>query len=99
MHLSLGLREKANAARLLNPLSHEAHLNTKDSVRTTKKTQHFTVTKISWLTLFKEIIAVYSESHMKPVNTLCGQNAELLIPKAGGTYSYHWNLRIKRLML
>jgi hypothetical protein len=42
----------------------------------------------SWLTLFKEIIAVYSENHTKPINTLCRQNAELLIAEAGGTYSY-----------
>jgi hypothetical protein len=28
--------------------------------------------------LFTEIITVYSENHMKPINMLCGQNAELL---------------------
>jgi hypothetical protein len=33
----------------------------KDSVRTAKKSPHFTVTKFNWLTLFKEIIVVYSE--------------------------------------
>jgi hypothetical protein len=27
---------------------------------------------------FKEIIAVYSKNYMKPINTICGQNAELL---------------------
>jgi hypothetical protein len=37
----------------------------KNSVRTAKKTPHFTVTKINWLTLFKGIIAVYSEGHTK----------------------------------
>jgi hypothetical protein len=41
----------------------------KNSVRTAKKTQHFTITKVNWLTLFKEIIAVYSENHMKHINT------------------------------
>jgi hypothetical protein len=46
------------------------------------------MTTIDWLTLFKEIIAVYSENHIKPTNRLCGQNAELLNVKAGGTYSY-----------
>jgi hypothetical protein len=35
----------------------------KNSVRTAKKTPHFTITKINWLTLFKEIIAVYTESY------------------------------------
>jgi hypothetical protein len=39
--------------------------------------KHITITKIKWLTLFKEIIAVYPEDHRKPINTLCGQNAEL----------------------
>jgi hypothetical protein len=53
-------------------------------VRTSKETQHFTITKIKWLTLFKEIIAVYYENHTKPENTLCGQNGELLVIKADG---------------
>jgi hypothetical protein len=35
----------------------------KNLVRTAKKTPHFTITKINWLTLFKKIIAVYSENH------------------------------------
>jgi hypothetical protein len=32
----------------------------KNSVRTSKRTPHFTITKINWLMLFKEIIAVYN---------------------------------------
>jgi hypothetical protein len=40
----------------------------KNSVRTSKRTPHFTITNINWLTLFKEIIAVYSENHAKPIN-------------------------------
>jgi hypothetical protein len=40
----------------------------KNPVRTSKRTPHFTITKINWLTLFKEIIAVYSEIHRKPIN-------------------------------
>jgi hypothetical protein len=51
------------------------------------------MTTINWLTLFKEIIAAYPENHTKPINTLCGQNAELFIIKAGGTYSYHCALK------
>jgi hypothetical protein len=31
--------------------------------------QTSTITKINWLMLFKEIIAVYSENHAKPRNT------------------------------
>jgi hypothetical protein len=56
----------------------------KNSVHTSKRTPHFTSTKINWVMLFKEVIAVYSENHAKPINT----NA-LLTVKAGGSYSYH----------
>jgi hypothetical protein len=35
------------------------------------------VSKINWLMLFEEIIAVYSENHTKSINTLCEQNAEV----------------------
>jgi hypothetical protein len=37
----------------------------KNPVRTSKRTPHFTITKINWLTLFKEVIAVYGENHAK----------------------------------
>jgi hypothetical protein len=61
----------------------------KHSVRTSKRTQRFTITKINWLTLFKEIIAIYSENHMNAIKTLLSvQKAELLIIKSGGTYSH-----------
>jgi hypothetical protein len=56
-----------------------------NSVRTSKKTQLFPITKISWLMLFREIIAVYFENHTNEINTLCGQKTELLNVKAGGT--------------
>jgi hypothetical protein len=52
----------------------------KNSVRTSKRRPHLTITTINWLTLFKEIIAVYSENHTKPINT----NAALLTVKADG---------------
>jgi hypothetical protein len=35
------------------------------------------LSKISWLMLSKEKIAVYTENHTKPINTLCGQNSEI----------------------
>jgi hypothetical protein len=38
---------------------------------TSERTPNFTITKIKWLMLFKEIIAVCSENHTKPVNTKC----------------------------
>jgi hypothetical protein len=42
--------------------------------------------------LFKEIIFVYPQNHTKPINTVCGQNVELMIIETGGTYSYHLSL-------
>jgi len=47
------------------------------------------VTKNSQLMLYREIIAVCSEIHTKHINTLCGQNVELLNVKPGGIYSNH----------
>jgi hypothetical protein len=35
--------------------------------------------------LFKGIIAVCTEKHMKHMNTFCGQNVELMNVKVGGT--------------
>ena len=39
--------------------------------------------------LYREIIAVCSQIHTKHINTLCGQNAEMLSVKPDGTYSDH----------
>jgi hypothetical protein len=39
--------------------------------------------------LFMEQIVVYSENNTNSINTLCGQNDELLNVKASGLYSYH----------
>jgi hypothetical protein len=41
----------------------------KNSVRTSMKTQQFTITEINLLMLFKEIISVYSENNTKLINT------------------------------
>jgi len=43
--------------------------------------------------LYREVIAVCSEIHTKHINTLCGQDVELLNVKSGGTYSYYWALK------
>jgi hypothetical protein len=45
------------------------YITFKNPVRTAKKTLHFTVTKVNWLTLFKEIIAVYTVNDMKNMST------------------------------
>jgi hypothetical protein len=47
------------------------YITFKNSVHTSKRTQHLTITKIKWLMLFKEIIAVYSETRAKAMNTKC----------------------------
>jgi hypothetical protein len=39
-----------------------------NSLRISKRTPHLTITKIKWLTLFKEIIAVYTKNQIKPKN-------------------------------
>jgi hypothetical protein len=39
----------------------------KNSVRTSKRTPHFTITNISFFTLFKEVITVYYEKHARPI--------------------------------
>jgi hypothetical protein len=43
--------------------------------------------------LYREIIAVCSETHTKHINTLCGQNVEFVYVKPGGTYSKNWALK------
>ena len=46
--------------------------------------------------LYREIIAVCSEIHTKHINTLCGQNVELLnVKQPGGTHSDHRALKGK----
>ena len=50
------------------------------------------VIKTSQLMVYSEIIAVCSQIHTKHINTLCGQNVDLLNVKPGGTYSNHWSL-------
>jgi hypothetical protein len=49
--------------------------------------------------LFKGIIAVYCENHMKCINTLCGQNTDLLIVTVGGTWSHHCALKVDALYM
>jgi len=51
------------------------------------------VIKTSQLMLYREIIAVCSQIHTKHINTLRGQNVELLNVKPGGSYSDHWALK------
>jgi len=56
----------------------------KDPVRTAQQTHTVSVIKTSQLILYREIIAVCSQVHTKPINTLGGQNVELMNVKVGG---------------
>jgi hypothetical protein len=47
--------------------------------------------KTSQLMMCREIMAVCSEIHTKHINTVWGQNVELLNVKPGDTYSSLWN--------
>ena len=38
--------------------------------------------------LYRELIAVCSQIHTKPIHTLCGQNVELLNVTPGSTRTY-----------
>jgi hypothetical protein len=50
----------------INPLKPKlVRIMFKNSVCTSKKTQHFSISKINWQRLFKEIIAVYSENQIQ----------------------------------
>jgi uncharacterized membrane protein (UPF0182 family) len=70
----------------------------KQLIPTSEEAQYFSVTKMSWLMLLMEKIAVnlsvlWNKQINKYINTFCEQNAELLIVKAGFTCSYHWALK------
>jgi len=49
--------------------------------------------------LYREIIGVCSEFHTKHINTLCGQNLELLNAKPGGLKGYISLIQTGQLML
>jgi hypothetical protein len=60
---------RQNSVNLLKPKL--VYIIFKNSVRTAKKPQHFTITKNDLSMLFKEIIAVYCENYTKHVSTKC----------------------------
>jgi len=56
-------------------------VNVKCSVRTAQLTHSVSVIQTSQLMLYREIIAVCAQIHTKHINTLCGQNVELVNDK------------------
>jgi len=64
------------------------------NIQSVPRSKHFpSVIKTSQLMLYGEIIAVCSEIHIKHINTLCGENVELLNVKPGSKNSNHWAVR------
>lgn len=56
------------------------------------KTQHIFITNMTWSMLFKEIISVYSGSHAKTVNTICGKMYNYrMFKQIGKVYSRRLN--------
>jgi len=47
--------------------------------------------------LYREIIAVFSQIHAKHINTLCGQNVELLNIKLVVRNINHWHVEVYAL--
>jgi hypothetical protein len=60
---------------VFHPLKLELNLNfIKTAVSTTQKAPCITIKNINWLVLFKEMFAIYLNSHTKHINTFCGKN-------------------------
>jgi hypothetical protein len=60
-------------------------------------TKHFSITKINWIRLFREIITVYLQNHVNSIYTLCVPIADLLSVKTGGMFIVTTGLeRVKR---
>jgi len=49
--------------------------------------------------LFREIIAVCSETHTNHINVLSRQNVELLNVKESGVHSFHYDLNVSTTQL
>jgi hypothetical protein len=65
----------SSKTNFIGPNKPELHLK----IQSVPRRKHsISATKASQLILYREIIAVCSEIHTKHINTLCGQNAELL---------------------
>jgi hypothetical protein len=67
----------------------------KISVPTSKKTQRLSMTQINWLMPFREITAVFSENHTKPIDIHRGQNS---VANCQSKWYIHLALGLKGLM-
>jgi hypothetical protein len=70
----------------------EGRLIFRNPVFAPKKTHHVLIEKVKWLVLFREAVAVYSEScetHEYALLAKCG----VTVIKVGGTCVYHWTFK------
>jgi hypothetical protein len=65
----------------------------KSVLPTSQKTYCLSVTKTSWILLFREIIAEYTENCTDLTNIMCGENREVLTAKANSKYGYYYALK------
>jgi len=72
----------------LNPLNTKLYLSYLKTQSVPRSKLSAWIIKTSQLMPYREIIAVCSQIHTIHINTLCGQNLELLNVTAAGTYSY-----------
>jgi hypothetical protein len=67
----------------------------KNSFSTIEEAHRVSVTKRSWLILFKKTIPIYWENYTKHGSALCKQYMEFLNVISCGTYSYCCDLKVK----
>jgi hypothetical protein len=78
---------RVNSSYFLNPSKAKlVCILFKNPVTTLEKIQYLSISKTYWLMLLKEITTVYSDNHMKLINTCCASDVVFLIVKA---YSYY----------
>jgi len=65
-------------------IQHIQKVNNTNQVRTAQKTLSVLVIKTRQLMLYREVIIVCSAIRTEQINTLCGQNVELLSVKPCG---------------
>ena len=68
-----------------NPLRTKLNVSDLKNQSVPRSKHSVSVIQTSQLMLYREIIAVCSQIHTKHLNTLCGQNVELVNVKPGGT--------------
>lgn len=68
------------------------HITFQNSVRTSLQMRRISITRVSPITLSREILAAYSENHTYLTDTVTGKKSSTAHDRTGATcnYSYHW---------